>query len=234
MGETELNKVEETGLIKIESSEVKIDALSIFTSQLKKGTEVLKDNKVINNANDLIKANDNLGKGKKLINLINKEVTKMCGPLKDQKRKIDEAQRKLKEKADELCKELTDLIAEVEKAILAFNKLERDRVSKELADQQTAIVEKQAEIKNLGPLASDEVIEEAKKEAEKVIIQPVISAPAIKGLTVTWKYEIENEDLIPRQYCSSDASKIQTAVRSGTREIPGVRIYQDEKIRAGR
>lgn len=226
--------MEETGLIKIEKSEVKIDALSIFTSQLKLGCEALKSYKVINNANDLKKATDNLGKGKKLINVINKEVTNLCRPLKDRKAEIDDAQRKVKARADEICKEIVQIVADVEKAVLAFNKTEKERIAKELEDQQNAIKEKTDEFKNLGPLASKEEIAEATKQAENEIVQPIVSAPTIKGLTVTWKYEIENENLVPRQYCSPDGPKLQTAVRSGIRSIPGVKIFQDEKIRAGR
>lgn len=228
------NVEQSTSLVKIESSEVKIDTLNIFVNQLKKGTELLQSNKVINSAQELVKATENLGKAKKLINLVNKEVVSLCEPLKAMKRKIDEGQNTIKERAAEMTKALSDISSEVEKAILEFNKAESLRVQKEQEEQQKLIQEKTDEIRNLGPLASDEEIAEATKQAEQEVIRPVVSAPSIKGLTVTWKYEIIDPSKVPVQYCSPDTTKIQTAVRSGVREIPGVKIFKDEKIRAGR
>jgi len=61
---------------------------------------------------------------------------------------------------------------------------------------------------------------------------PVVMAPVISGLTKVWKYEIIDADLVPREYCSPDAGKLQTAVKTDkVREIPGVRIWEDESIR---
>lgn len=211
-----------------------MDTLNIFMNQLKKGTELLENNKVINNAQELVKATDNLGKAKKLINLVSKEVTNLCRPLKDMKKAIDEGQNKIKDRADEMCKSLSDLVDAVEKSILAFNKAEVLRVAKEQEDQKKQIEEKTQEVKNLGPLASDEEIAEATKQAEQEYVRPVVTAPSIKGLTVTWKYEVTDPAKVPMQYCSPDTAKIQTAVRSGVREIPGVNIFSDEKIKAGR
>ena len=225
---------ESTSLVKIDSSEVTMDTLNVFVNQLKKGTELLQTNKVINNAQELVKATENLGKAKKLINIVNKEVVNLCQPLKDMKKKIDEGQNIIKKRAEEMTKALSDIASEVEKAVLEFNKAESLRVQKEQEEQQKLIEEKTEEIKNLGPLATEEEIAEATKKAEQEVIKPVVSAPSIKGLTVTWKYEIIDPSKVPMQYCSPDTTKIQTAVRSGVREIPGVKIFKDEKIRAGR
>jgi len=225
---------EYTSLVKIDSSEVTMDTLNIFVNQLKKGTELLKTNKVINNAQDLIKATDNIGKAKKLINLVNKEVANLCKPLKEMKKKIDEGQNAIKDRAGEMTKALSEVVDDVEKAVLEFNKAEVLRVAKEQEEQKKQIEEKIEEIKNIGPLASEEEISEATKQAETEFIKPVVSAPSIKGLTVTWKYEITDTSKVPMQYCSPDTTKIQTAVRSGVREIPGIKIFKDEKIRAGR
>ncbi len=43
-----------------------------------------------------------------------------------------------------------------------------------------------------------------------------------------WDFIIEDEQTIPREYCSPDSSKIRKAIRDGVREIPGVRIFQKE------
>ena len=47
---------------------------------------------------------------------------------------------------------------------------------------------------------------------------------------VEWKAEIVHEDLVPRQYCIPHMPKINAAVKSGMREIPGVRITQQTRV----
>jgi hypothetical protein len=60
---------------------------------------------------------------------------------------------------------------------------------------------------------------------------PVIMAPEVKGMTTYWKHEIELDGIVPREYCSPDPVKINAAIKQGVREIKGVRIYSEEKIK---
>jgi hypothetical protein len=75
-----------------------------------------------------------------------------------------------------------------------------------------------------------------KREAEIVIPPPAIIQTQTKGSTSTassrkvWKYEIVDESKIPDEYFVLDESKIKNMIRAGTREIPGVRIYEDFEI----
>jgi len=43
-----------------------------------------------------------------------------------------------------------------------------------------------------------------------------------------WTYDIVDESQIPREYLIIDKTGMMTAVRSGVRDIPGVKIYQKE------
>lgn len=43
---------------------------------------------------------------------------------------------------------------------------------------------------------------------------------------VTWGWEVEDEALVPRELCSPDRGKIAAAVRAGSRNIPGVRVFR--------
>ena len=45
-----------------------------------------------------------------------------------------------------------------------------------------------------------------------------------------WTYEIEDEDLIPRDYLMVNEKKIAAVVRAGVRQIQGVRIYQEDDL----
>lgn len=59
---------------------------------------------------------------------------------------------------------------------------------------------------------------------------PAFGSSKVKGLTKRWVFEIKNAGLIPREYLQVDEKKIRDAIAAGTRDIPGVRIYQDESI----
>jgi len=45
---------------------------------------------------------------------------------------------------------------------------------------------------------------------------------------LTWTYDIEDETKVPREYLEVNRPSITAAVRSGIRQIEGVRIYQKE------
>jgi hypothetical protein len=45
-----------------------------------------------------------------------------------------------------------------------------------------------------------------------------------------WKFDILDEQKIPRQYLLIDEVGIRAAIRSGVREIEGLKIYEDFEI----
>lgn len=49
---------------------------------------------------------------------------------------------------------------------------------------------------------------------------------ASASIRMKWTGDIEDEKKVPREYCSPDQKKIDDAVKMGTREIPGVKIYE--------
>jgi DNA-binding PadR family transcriptional regulator len=81
--------------------------------------------------------------------------------------------------------------------------------------------------------------QEAKQEAaaiqaEPVYIPPVIlpkETPKVQGMSfrTIWKYRIDNESLIPRQYLIPDEKKIGAVIRAnqGKISIPGVTPYEE-------
>ena len=72
------------------------------------------------------------------------------------------------------------------------------------------------------------LIAETKQKQQAAML--VVTAPEKpKGMTTIWKYEITDENAIPREYCVPSPGKLTDAVRDGIREIPGVRIYQEAK-----
>lgn len=71
-----------------------------------------------------------------------------------------------------------------------------------------------------------------------VVINPETKeTPKVAGMTFRddWKFEIENETLIPREYLMVDESKIRKVVKAlgKATSIPGVRVWAEKNVVAG-
>jgi hypothetical protein len=44
-----------------------------------------------------------------------------------------------------------------------------------------------------------------------------------------WKFDVEDLSITPREYLTIDEAKVKAAVKSGVREIPGLKIYSEQK-----
>jgi hypothetical protein len=44
-----------------------------------------------------------------------------------------------------------------------------------------------------------------------------------------WKYDVENLSVVPREFLRLDEEKVKLAIKSGAREIPGLRIVEETK-----
>lgn len=58
----------------------------------------------------------------------------------------------------------------------------------------------------------------------------IILGAKVQGLTRRWKFEITDPNQVPRAYCTPDEKLIRQEVAAGARNIPGVRIYEEESI----
>lgn len=71
---------------------------------------------------------------------------------------------------------------------------------------------------------SVEIDREVRKE-EKAVLENKVS-----GIRTIWKYEIHEESKIPKEFWMVNEAAISKAVKSGIREIPGVRIYEEKTM----
>lgn len=71
---------------------------------------------------------------------------------------------------------------------------------------------------------SVEIDREVRKE-EKAVLENKVS-----GIRTIWKYEVHEESKIPKEFWMINESAISKAVKSGVREIPGVRIYEEKTM----
>lgn len=297
-----------------------------FVEQVKKGESLLLTLKPTDPKSQAY-AVEMLGKAKTLRLMVEKKVEELTRPAKDTKKAIDEWQRRIKDRAEEVIRPLNIAAEALNMAVVAYDKKVRDEAAKaaklqqrlnELAelgvvltdderkmlpempdadynnrvaaikkqieaDKQAKIDELQKQAEAAKAAATDEeaepdyvvarkttliklgfvdtgrgfqkgnfdiapiqitnynlkqwealmeqvLIAETKQKQQAAML--VVTAPEKpKGLTTIWKYEITDENAIPRQYCIPSPGKLTDAVRDGIREIPGVRIYQESKVR---
>lgn len=201
---------------------------------------------------------------KKVIKEIDKQVDELLRPYKDAKKEIDACQKKIKERAEEIKSELPDKVKKLETMIIAFTNSEKERVEREQKIAQVFISEGMefdgvayngfglsvpyvalTEMSNEELNATVKKIRRAKNASEPfttsapapeqpTVAPPVVVPEKVKGLTTIRKYEIVDENLIPREYMSIDAAKINKAVKGGIAVIPGVRIYEEQQIKQTR
>ena len=297
-----------------------------FVEQVKKGESLLLTLKPTDPKSQA-NAVEMLGKAKTLRLMVEKKVEELTRPAKDTKKAIDEWQRRIKDRAEEVVRPLNIAAEALNQAVVAYDKKVREEAAKaaklqqrlnEIAELGVVLTEderemlptmpdadynnriaaikkqieadKQAKIDELqkqaeaakaaashveavpdyvfarkttliemgfvdtgrgfqkgetdiapivitnyneqqwGALLERILIDETKQKQEAAML--VVTAPEKpKGMTTIWKYEIVDENAIPREYCIPSPGKLTDAVRLGVREIPGVRIYQESKIR---
>ncbi len=137
--------------------------------------------------------------------------------LVSRKTAIEEEERQRAER-ERLAKEAEKMSAE--RADLERQKAEVERKERELQAEKERQM-RELERQKLEAEALAQAKEEAKAEKNK---------PKSNIATIT-EFEIENESLVDRIFCSPDSVKIRQAIKEGVTEIAGVRIFQTKKVR---
>jgi hypothetical protein len=98
---------------------------------------------------------------------------------------------------------------------------------------------RQEEIKRLQQEEAAKIIE-AYQKGEEIPLPTVIAPPKAPTMTKVdfgktvakkrWTFQVLIPSLVPRQYMMVNDQAIRDAIKAGTRDIPGVRIYQDEQL----
>ena len=70
------------------------------------------------------------------------------------------------------------------------------------------------------------------------MVPVVAAAPALEGVAVRtyWKARVVDAALVPREFCIPDESLLDKIAREskGTKRIPGVEFYADERLAKAR
>lgn len=136
-------------------------------------------------------------------------------------------------------KTLSEPMEEADKIVsgkmLEWRKLERDRIEKEQARLNEEARKKQEKLNATAALKAEKKGVPVESIPVKEVIAPVIQQQAkfvgAGGFTKFWNYEIQDETKIPISFRMIDEQKIKYAIKNGIREIPGVRIFEDEQFR---
>ncbi len=169
--------------------------------------------------------------GKRLTKLV-KDVDVACkAAVEPLKTAISQTEAPYKNLAGELEKikwtldgKMSGYLAEKRKKQEELEKIEREK-------QAEALRKAQEEAAMKGNIDDVQAIETAVEHVETMPIKTTASVRGFTGASVSsrknWKYEVTDSNVVPREYCEPSASKINAAVKSGVREIPGVRIFEE-------
>lgn len=106
---------------------------------------------------------------------------------------------------------------------LEMERQEREKKAKEEAAKLQAEIDKEAKEKRI---EGTKVTPVSVPKADNVIrTETGASAYTRKD----WKAEIVDASQVPREFCEPSLKLIKEAVKAGTRDIPGVRIWQDSQ-----
>jgi DNA mismatch repair ATPase MutS len=83
----------------------------------------------------------------------------------------------------------------------------------------------------------ERIAEEARIASEKLLqgqkpepIRPVSPNVVTTTTTKVWVYEVVDQLAIPRQFLEPSDKKIMDSIKAGVRSIPGIKIYQEERV----
>ncbi len=135
-------------------------------------------------------------------------------------RPLDDSKNKIMADFKQVLEPLEKFVSELKVKMIAFAKAEQAK-----RDQEQREIEAAA-------------LKEAKETGQSEIVVPVVNEPvkttrsSLASTTIrkTWKGKVVDESLVPREYLSVDQVKINAAIRTGVRKIPGVEIAQEENL----
>lgn len=133
------------------------------------------------------------------------------------RKELTEPFRKYVNKANDRAKFLTEKLKNAEeiiKAKIALWKEEIERKNKEAEASAKALTE------SLG-LSASLYVENAPKT--------IRGDGALSYEMTQWKFDVEDLSIVPREFLSIDEAKVKGALKMGHRNIPGLKIYSEQK-----
>ncbi len=208
--------------------EIKTKNESIIKLEKKVNELTITNNQEFGLSNDLLK------KIKDIIKTAETYRKEIVTPINKQLKNINDSFKPITEKANKIKRIL-------ESKIIDYNKILEKKALEEAEKQRKIELEKLENEKKIKESVSsflddDEIVEkeiqsidneiEIKKEEPIKIKSSFNTEQSSTNIRKKWTYDIENEKIIPIEYCKPDHKKIMSAIDLGIRNIPGLKIYQ--------
>jgi len=169
---------------------------------------------VVENIKDVDSASSFLKEIKDMEKIVEDKRLTFTKPLNESLKNINDTFKKMREPLEQARDLLT-------KKILTWKRTEAERVAAEQAAWRK-IQEAEAELRRLQN--KPEIIE------EPITIAPVVNKIGNMQTVKRWTYAVVDLTQVPDCYKMLDAVALREAIRTGVREIPGVKIYQEESL----
>lgn len=180
------------------------------------------------------------------------KVTELLAIVSDTAKRIEERRVALVKPLNDEVKSINDLVRPLTTALeklkatgkekqLAWHRAEQARVDRERAEAERIRREAERaafEAQAAAIARSAQTGKPVELPAPVAVVVPVV-ADASRGVKTdygtttvrkTWKFEVTDPALVPRQFLAVDDQAIRRAIAEGARTIEGVRIYQDEQL----
>lgn len=151
----------------------------------------------------------------------------------EEERKLALERARLKKLEDErIAKEMAALKASDDEKKKALEVAEKQRQEREALENERLELQRQKRELDEEKLRQEEQrkLDEQKKKAE-LEAEYARRDAKVKGVYKLWQYEITDEQLVPREFCSPDSKKINESIKKGVRDIKGLRIFQANLVR---
>jgi len=156
--------------------------------------------------------------------------TALTGPLNDHIKKLNSFFKTTYSNA------LNETDTIVENKMLVWRRKENERITRENAEREAEALRKQkeaeAKAKKKGTPVSSVIVDDAEPELIEEQSQSVDAGGFRKEWTYSRALNIKGQALdikdIDSNYLMIDDKKVKSAIREGTREIKGLRIFQEE------
>lgn len=164
---------------------------------------------------------------------INSDVSKneaviFLSKVKDLLKRIEDKRKAYKVPLDKQAKELQKFFKALSDPLEMADKSVRRSVEEYIYKQEMA--RRKQEEANLKKI--EKAVETGKAMPVLKTVQvdnQIKTAAGTLSANLEWKAEIYADSTVPREYCVPDIALIRSAVKSGVREIPGVRIFEAVK-----
>ena len=212
-------------------------------------TETKAVNKLVSGFKYEITNQETYNQGGEWLKLIKAKAKELDTLRKSMTAPIDLAKKRIMELFSDPMDRLATAESCLKRGILSYQQeSERKRMEEETRLQEMARKEEERKRRVWEERAAkaeaagkDEKAEELRQQKEDVFILPPIIPSQVEKVAgiqtrAIWKFEIKDANLIPREYMIPNEKMLGEVTRAtkGTLQIPGIRIYSEETIAAGR